>query len=177
MTYQLNINSDSELRLIKFGIYSDNETSIGFYVLYRDSERPIDYDGFPILFFDPNDMGSALSISDCGCNHLSLPSVKDTIFIDITSTIYEIGECSRTTNTNLFNTLDRLCDFVTFFHEDRIHSEYSKIIHQAAHHFATSYDIEAFFNEKGTSREELIQSIEWVVGATMLWAKYIRPRD
>jgi hypothetical protein len=47
----INIDDNSELYLVGFRIDSDNEGGIDFYTLYLDSERPIDCDGYPILFF------------------------------------------------------------------------------------------------------------------------------
>jgi hypothetical protein len=174
MVFQLNINGDSKLYLVGFRIDSDNDTGIDFYTLYFDDERPIDCDGFPIFFFNPTDMKKVLDMSNCGCNHLSLPQQEDIRFIDIAYTIYEIGVCNKTENANLLDTLNMLWDFTAFF-DNRTHQEFRKIIRHAANNFTTSYDIERYFNESKMTRDNLIQAIEWVIGATLIRAKYIRP--
>jgi hypothetical protein len=176
MVFQLNINDDSKLYLVGYRIDSD-KSGVDFYALYLDDERPIDCDGCPIFFFNPNDMGKALDVSNCNCNcnYLSLPSMEDFAYFDIAFTIYQIGKYNKTEDADIINTLNALCDLMTFFHDDRINEKYRKIIRDAANHFTFSYDIEAYFAENEVTRIDLIQAIEWVVGATILWAKYIRP--
>jgi hypothetical protein len=174
MVYQYKIEEDSKLYLVGYRIDSDNN-GVDFYALYLDDERPIDCDGCPIFFSDPSDMSKALDVSNCGCNHLSLPSTENFVYFDIAFTVYEIAEHDKTDNAGLLDSLNALCDFITFFHDDRANEKYKKIIRDAANHFTFSYDIEAYFKENEVTRFDLIKAIEWVVGATALWAKYIRP--
>jgi hypothetical protein len=122
-------------------------------------------------------MNKALNISNCDCNISSLPRINDVIFIDIARSIYEIGKCNKINDTNLLNTLKILCDFKTFFNDNRIHKEYKKFIDQAVIHFTKSKDVEAFFIENDITRENIVQAIEWVIGAIILWSKYIRPEQ
>jgi hypothetical protein len=171
---QLEIKEDSQLYLVGYRIDSD-KSGVDFYALYLDDERPIDCAGCPVFFSNLSDMSKALDISNCGCNHLSLPNAEDFVYFDIAFSIYEIAACNKTDNADLLDTLNALCDLVTFFHDDRVNEKYRKIIRDAANHFTFSYDIESYFRENEVTRFELIQAIEWVVGATALWAKYIRP--
>jgi hypothetical protein len=175
MKQELQISEDSELYLVGFRIDSENDNGSDFYTLYLDSERPLDCDGYPIIFFSIQDMDKALALSNCGCNHLPLPQPENYEFIDIAFAIYEIGVCDKTSNANIVDCLNLLLDFVSLLHENRIHKKYKKIMRDAANHFTFSYDIESYFMENEVTRIEIVQAIEWSVGATALWAKYIRP--
>jgi hypothetical protein len=119
-------------------------------------------------------MIKALSLSNCGCNHLLLPRVEDVLFIDVAYTLYEIAVCDKTDNASLLDTLNILYDFTAFF-DERKNQKYRKMIRHAANYFTTHYEIETYFNEVEITRYDLIQAIEWIVGATMIRAKYILP--
>jgi hypothetical protein len=122
-------------------------------------------------------MVKALNMSNCSCNHLAIPSPENFSFIDIAHALYEIGKCNVTDNANILDCLNMMWDFISFFHADRIHNENKKIIHDAANYFTFNYDIESYFKERNMTRTSLVQAIEWVVGATVMWAKYIHPSN
>jgi hypothetical protein len=170
---KIEITDDSELFLVGFRINTDTERDCDFYTLYVDSERPIDCDGYPIIFFTPKDSSKALALSNCGCDHLPLPTFGEYAYIDIAQTIYEIGEFDKTDNTNILDSINMILDFVSMLHENRIQREYKKLMRDAANHFTFSYEIDSFFKESGTKRVKLVQALEWAIGATVLWAKYV----
>ncbi len=158
------------------GVRIDNDVTYPqFYLLYITSSelRPLDHDGYPILFFPLAKHREALEISTCGCNHLPIDSLDDIFCIDIAEMIYELGEFNETKYANILDSLNMILDFVNFLHEDRINTRYKKIMRTAADHFTFSKNIEELFEAADFTRIELIQAIEWALGATMLWAKYV----
>jgi hypothetical protein len=169
---KISLDKDSTLFLVGFRIDSER-IEPQFYILYVDSERPIDLNGYPIIFFDRNNASKALKESNCGCEHLPFHSLDEYTYIDIAQAIYEIGICSKTENANILNSLNMILDFVAFLPQDRQHRNSLEIINRAADYFTLSKDINEFFELTKISRIELVQSIEWVIGAIVLYAKFI----
>ncbi len=171
---EIEIADDSELYLIGFRIDSLLEDNCDFYTLYVDSERPIDSDGYPIIFFKDDDIKKVLETSNCGCEHLPLNLPDNFCFIDIAQTVLEIGTCEKTNNGNLLDSLNMIRDFIPMLHESRVHKKNWQLLCHAANHFTFSYDIKEFFDKNDVERKELIWAIEWALGATLLWSKYVR---
>ncbi len=144
-----------------------------FYLLYVTSEesRPLDCHGFPIIFFPQSKYQEALAISTCGCNHLPVEFMDD--YFDFTQMIYDLTELDETNNANLLDSLNLILDFVYFLPEERINARFKQIMETAADHFTFSKNIEELFEAVDFTRIELVQAIEWALGATLLWAKYV----
>jgi hypothetical protein len=172
---KIDVDENSKLYLTGFRLLVDSENDCDFYTLYIDSEQPIEYNGSPIIFFQKEDISKALALSDCGCEKLPIHAPDDFDYIDIAFAIYELGTSSDTKDGNIVSVLNVLLDFVSFLHENRIHKEYKKLMREAANYFTFNGNIESYFSSRNKRREELVQAIEWAVGATLLWAKYIRP--
>ncbi len=171
---KLEITDESQLYLIGYRIDSDRcDDKCDFYTLYVDDERMIDVDGFPIIFFDVNHAQKALETSNCGCEHLTIPPLDDFAYMDIAQAISDLLEEGKTDKGNIISCLNILLDFLVFLPEIRIQHEYKQRIRIAADHFTFHYEIKGFFEMVDFSRIELIQAIEWALGATLLWAKYI----
>ncbi len=171
----LEITAESQLYLVGYRIDSELfDGKCDFYTLYVDDERVIDFDGFPIIFFDVNDAEKALSASNCGCEHLTIPSIADLRYMDIAYAIYELLAVDKTDSGKIVSCLNILLDFLVFLPESRVPTDYKRRMRKAADHFTFNYEIKEYFEENGTTREELVQAMEWTIGATLLCAKYVR---
>lgn len=171
---KLQINCDSQLYLVGYRIDDSNTESSDFFTLYFEDERPIDVDGFPIIFFHPQDMQKALDLSNCGCNHLSIPNaLEEYAFIDFAYTVYEIRNENATEYDHFINCINMTRDFLAMLPEENVPSDFKKILRDATCHFTFNTQIDEFFNKYNHKRELLAQSIEWTLGATLLHARFI----
>jgi len=175
MTTEKFNTDENSIFLVGFRI--DTDVAVPqFYILWEsDNGRPLDHNGYPILFFSPDKYREALAISTCQCNRLPIDpdSLNKCDYMDIAMTIYEIGAFKKTTNVNIVDVLNILLDFVAFLPDGRVNMYYKKIMETAANYFTFSGNIEGLFQTVDFSRDDLVQAIEWSVGATVLYAKYV----
>ena len=168
------ITDETQLYLVGYRVDADRtDENWDFYTLYIDDERAIDFDGFPIIFFNVDHMEKALKASDCGCEHLPLPLADDIAEMDIAQVVSDLMGEDKTDNGDIVDCLNTLLDFLVFLPEARVHQEYKRRMRQAANHFTFRYEIKEYFENNNVSRIELVQAMEWAVGATLLWAKFV----
>jgi len=171
------IDRDENSRLEVVGLRVDADVADSqFYILYDvDTCRPLDHNGYPVVFFSPSKHREALDISTCLREQLPFDpdSLITPVCMDIAMAIHDIGTLDKATNTNIVSELNILLDFIAFLSDGRINMRYKKIMETAADHFTFRRDIEGLFQAVDFSRIELIQAIEWAVGATVLHAKYV----
>jgi hypothetical protein len=94
-------------------------------------------------------------------------------YMDIVRAVYEIESLDETEYSNIVAELNILLDFVSFLPEDRVNMYYKRIMRIAADYFTFDGNIEEFFQTAEFSRSELVQAIQWAIGATVLHAKFI----
>jgi len=171
------ITEETRLYLVGFRIDAEREELYDFYTLYIDGDQAIDVDGFPIIFFDVKHAEKALRLSNCGCGHLPLPSGDfaddDFAYMDIAQAVHDLMAEDKTDNSNIVSCLNIILDFLVFLPEERVHQEYKRLMRNAANHFTFRYEIKEYFEASGINRIELIQAMEWAVGATLLWARFV----
>lgn len=168
----MNIEPDSKLYIAGIRIDSDGPNP-QFYTVYLDSEKPLNCEGCPIIFFDLKNAVKAREVSDCGCNDIAFDSVAEYAYIDIAQAVCAIGSKDTDPSSDITNSLNTLLDFVSFLHEDRTQHEYCKRMKQAAVYFTFNSNINSFFESVDYTRIQLVQAIEWSIGATLLWTKYV----
>ena len=164
----ISFTHENTIFLLGFRIDTD-VTDPQFYILWESNNgRPLDHNGYPIIFFSPDKYQEALAISTCQCSQLpiDLDSLNSCEYMDIAMTIYEIESLNKTTNVNIVDELNILLDFVAFLPDERVNMYYKKIMGEAADYFTFDGNIEGLFQAVDFSRFELIQAIEWSVGAT-----------
>ena len=164
-----------KLFLTGFRVDADVDNPL-FYTLWESvNGRPLDHNGYPIIFFSSDKWQEALAISTCQCNQLPIDtdSLSNCAYMDIAMAIYEIGLLDETAKVNIVDVVNLLLDFIAFLPEERVNMHYKKIMETAADYFTFNKSIEGLFQSVEFSRIELTQAIEWAVGATILYAKFV----
>lgn len=165
------MNQDESL-LEVIGVRIDADaTEPQAYLVCFDSNLPIDCEGYPILFFETNKAAEAVSISNA--NEIKSSPIISPCIYDIAQAAYELDVGETTPNANICDCLNIILDFVSFLPEDFVHERYKEILSRAADHFTFTKDIKQFFDLHEITRQELRQAIEWAIGATALYAKFI----
>jgi hypothetical protein len=166
MTTQL-----STLHLIGFRIEPDIPEP-QLYTIYVDGDRPILFQGQPIVFTRPELAPIALSQSDCGASALGpAPSELYTVF-DLVEAVYTLSEKDEETGSETLDVINVLLDFVNCTSAP-MPEMYRSALKSLADHLTFKNQFADFLMASGIERTMIIDAIYWTLGMIVYHMKLI----
>lgn len=162
---------NSQLYLIGFRIEPDIFDP-QMYTIYVNNDRPILYQGQPILF-PRADLGAiALSKSDCGASAIGpAPTELDCVY-DIADAIYTLNEKDDETSSELLDLINLVFDFAKCVKE-RMPESYRADLSMLADHLTFHHRFTDFLGQHNLDRQKITDALYWAIGMIIYTSKII----
>jgi hypothetical protein len=162
---------DATLYLIGFRIEPDI-FSPQLYTIYVNDDRPIMYQGQPILFSRAELAEIALSKSDCGAAAIGPAPAKLYAVFDITDAISTLTDKDEESKSEVLNLINLILDFTNCLNM-KMPGNYRKELELLADHLTFQNNLTTFFNQHNLIRQSVIDALYWAIGMILYNSKII----
>lgn len=165
------IDEDSELYLVGFRIEPDIFDPQMF-TIYVNDDRPILFEGQPILFPRAELAPNALKKSDCGASSFGVAPTELYCVYDIASAIYTLNEKDEDESNEVLNLINLVLDFANCGKE-RMPATYRADLSLLADHLTFNYRFTEFLQQHELDRQRVIDALYWAIGMVIYTSKII----
>jgi hypothetical protein len=142
------------------------------YTIYIDDDRPILYQGRPILFPRAELAPIALEKSDCGASAIGPAPTELWAVYDIADAIYTLNERGEEKESELLDLIIVILDFANCTNE-KIPDNYRVDLCMIADHLTFDHCFSDFLQQHNLDRRRLTDALYWGIGMIIYKSKII----
>jgi hypothetical protein len=162
---------ESTLYLVGFRIEPDlYEPQL--YTIYVEEDRPIMWQGHPIVFTRPDLAKAALEKSDCGASKFGPAPVELHTVLDFASAVYTLCVEDEAPDTEALDCINTLLDFANCV-DERMPDAYRSCLEILADHLTFNKPFGQFLQDNNLSRQLISDAIYWSLGMIIYQMKIL----
>jgi hypothetical protein len=142
------------------------------YTIYVDSDRPITFEGQPLVFTRSDLAAAALRKSDCGAARIGPAPTELYAVFDIADAVYTLNMCDEAEDSELLDCINVLLDFVNCIAEP-MPETYRSALERLADHLTFHKRFADFLASEKLERQTITDAIYWSLGLIVYQMKVV----